>query len=82
MSVGGNEARVRVKHSAHLKRKSYVTKFKMSSHVMNECRIFIQVIFALCSKSRESSQWLGPCRQAAWSQYLEEHLMNPSGDEI
>ena len=45
-----------VKHSAHLKRNICVTKFKMSSHVMNEWRILFKK--SLHSKSRESSQRL------------------------
>ena len=82
VSVGGNEARVRVKHSAHLKRNICVTKLKicvLCSHVTNECRIFIQVIFA---PMLLRISWIKSVQAAAESQYLEEHLMNPSGDKI
>ena len=80
MSVGGNEARARVKHSPHLKRNICVTKLKMCSHVTNECRSFIQVIFA---PMLLKISWIKSVQAAAAesSQYLEEHLMNPSGDE-
>ena len=53
---------------------------------MNECSIFIQVIFALRSWWRESvSDWVSaPAWRGSATQYLEEHLMNPrlSGDNI